>query len=578
MATTNRPKARPTSSPAAFGHGGPRGTTRSPLRRLVSLLALESDGMSVVLVYAIGIGLASLAAPLGVQMLVSAIAFGGLVQPIVVLSLLVLVALTFAAVLRGAQAWVVERIQQRLFIRVAVDLAERLPRVDVSAFDHGHGPEVVNRFFDVLTLQKGAAMLLLDGILVVLQVVVGGCLLALYHPALLAFAAALLIAIVLVLVVLGGGGEATSIGESKAKYALVAWFAEMARHPTILRAHGGGRFALLRSEELIQRWLEYRKKHFGVVFRQTAAFLALQALATASLLGIGGFLVVRGQLTLGQLVAAELILTGVVAAFAKFGKYLEIYYDLIAAMDKLGDLADLPLERESQGRLGRRAGGMSVVVSSAEYTYPDGGAALAPLSFGIEAGEHLAIIGSNGAGKSTLVDLLYRLRQPTRGHIELDGLPLRDLSLEDLRRNVALVRGAPIFDGTVLDNVCMGRTDISLEEVRAALETVDVWDDIASLPEGLGTRLTTNGANLSAGQAQRLAIARALVERPRYLLLDEALDRLDPGSRMALLERLLGAGVPWTAIVTTHDPRIASRCRRVLHLEGGVLQPLRGET
>jgi len=547
---------------------------RDAVARLIHLLRLEKRGLYVVLVYAIGVGLASLAAPLGVQMLVSAIAFGGLVQPIAILSLLVLVSLAFAAVLRSTQAWVVERIQQRLFVRVAADLAERLPRVTVPALETSYGPELVNRFFDVLTLQKGAAMLLLDGILVTLQVIVGGIVLALYHPVLLGFAAVLLVAVVTVLVGARGQGSATSIRESKAKYALVAWFEEVARHPTIFRGEKGAGFARARSDELTRKYVDYRKAHFRVLFRQTVAFLALQAIATAALLGIGGVLVLRGQLTLGQLVAAELILTAVVAGFAKFGKYLETYYDLIAAMDKLGHLVDLPLERESEGRLSGEGGPVAIRIAAMEYVHQDGGSALAPLTIDVARGARVAIIGANGSGKSTLIDLVYGLREPTRGHIEVEGVPLRNLSLRDFREQIALVRGAAIFHGTVLENVRMGRPNVTLEDVRRALEAVGLWEHVTQMPEGLGAHLTTNGGNLSAGEAQRLAIARAIVDRPRCLLLDEALDHLEPGARKEILERVLGPDGPWTVIVATHDPLVADACTHSFTIERAELQPL----
>jgi len=554
-------------SSAHADHASDSHLARAPaeaVRRLFYLLRLEKQGLSVVAVYAIGIGLTSLAAPVGVQMLVSAIAFGGLVQPIAILSILVLVALTFGAILRATQVAIVERIQQRLFVRLAADFAERLPRIEVSSFDGGHAPEQVNRFFEVLTLQKGASMLLLDGILVALQVIVGGTLLALYHPALLAFAAAVLVVVVGILFGLGGHGATTSIKESKAKYALVAWFEEIASHPTIFRGQGGADFALTRSDELARTYVGYRKAHFRILFRQTAAFLALEAVASASLLGIGGFLVLGGKLTLGQLVASELILTSVVAGLAKFGKYLEIYYDLVASMDKLGHLVELPLERQSTGVAAPTQGPLAVQLTSVEHVF-----GLAAVTLAIEPGARLAVIGSNGSGKSTLIDLLYGLRDPTHGHIEMDGLPLRDLSLGELRKQVALVRGAAIFNGTVLENICMNREDIPLEDVRRALETVGLWDHVTSLPNGLGTLVTTDGGNLSAGEAQRLAIARAIVVRPRCLLLDEALDHLDPESHGVVLERLLGESAPWTVVVATHDPSVAQACTQALRLSRG---------
>lgn len=539
---------------------------RDAFRRLVHLLRIEKQGLYVVLVYALGIGLASLAAPVGVQMLVGAIAFGGLVQPIVVLACLVLVGLAFAASLRAAQAWVVERIQQRLFVRVASDLAGRLPRVRLSSLEAEHGPEVVNRFFDVVTLQKGAAMLLLDGVFVTLQVLVGGALLALYHPALLGFAAALLVAIVAILLGLGGRGAPTSIAESKAKYALVAWFEEVARHPSLFHDACGARYAQARSEALARDYVEKRKKHFRIVFRQSVAFLALQAVATAALLGIGGFLVLGGKLTLGQLVAAELILTAVVAGFAKFGKYIETYYDLVAAVDKLGQLVDLPLEREGDGKLPSAEGPLGFHLAGVEFAHGPSADGLAPLTLHVRPGDRVAIVGPSGSGKSTLVDLVYGFREPTRGHVEIDGLPLRDLALRDVRERIAMVREPAIFEGTVLENVVMGRESLALEDVRVALEAVGLWEEITALPEGLGTALATNGANLSRGQARRLTIARAIAARPGCLLLDEALDELDPTVRDGILDRILAPTRPWTVLVATNDDAVTRACARQVRL------------
>ncbi|MBS2016709.1 MAG: ABC transporter ATP-binding protein [Deltaproteobacteria bacterium] len=537
-------------------------------RRLVHLLRLEKSAFYVVVIYAAGIGVASLAAPIGVQMLVGAIAFGGLVQPIVVLALLVLIGLGLAATLRAAQAWVVERIQQRIFVRVAGDLAERLPRVTLKTLEQEHGPELVNRFFDVVTVQKGAAMLLLDGLFVALQVLTGGALLALYHPALIAFAAALLLAIGAILVFLGSNGSATSIDESKAKYALAAWFEEIARHPALFRDGAGASFARERCEALTQAWVDKRKKHFKVTFRQAVAFLVLQAVATAALLGIGGFLVLNGQLTLGQLVAAELILTGVVAGFAKFGKYLETYYDLIAAVDKLGHLVDLPLEDDASAKvnLSPKEQAVELDLVGVEMGSEAAGGRLAPTTLHIGAGEVVAIVGPSGAGKSTLFDLLVGSHLPTRGHIEIDGVPLRDVTLKTVRERVALVREPAIFEGTVLENILVGR-NIQIEQVRAALENVGLWDEIASLPAGLGTTLATNGTNLSSGQARRLAIARAIVCSPACVLFDESLDELDPSIRGPLLRAVLGPHRRWTAVVATNDEHVIRECSRVVSLE-----------
>ncbi|HEU4533653.1 MAG TPA: ATP-binding cassette domain-containing protein, partial [Polyangiaceae bacterium] len=409
-----------------------------------ALLRAERSDVWVVVAYAVTIGLLSLAVPVAVQSLVNTVAFGSLVQPLVVLTLLVLAGLGFANALRALQARVVELIQERLFVRAAADLAFRLPRAE--AFGGHHGPELVNRFFDVLTVQKGAASLLLDGLAIVLQTAIGMLLLAFYHPLLLAFDVVLLGAVAFLLLVLGRGATGTAVEESKAKYAVAAWLEELARHPAAFKGPGGSSFALGRVDALCRRYLGARRRHFRVLFRQIVGALTLHAVASAALLGIGGWLVLARQLTLGQLVAAELVVSAVVAGVAKFGKHLETYYDLLAAVDKLGHLVDLPLEREGGDEPAPAKGAPAVEVRG------DGGLHLA-----LAAGERVALVGPNGSGKSALLERLYGLRGAAGGALRFEGAPAADWSLDALRRRVALVRGHEVFEGTLADNVALGR-------------------------------------------------------------------------------------------------------------------------
>jgi ABC-type bacteriocin/lantibiotic exporter with double-glycine peptidase domain len=547
----------------------------SPFSRLVALLRLERSDVTVALIYGAGVGVLSLAAPVGVQALVNAVAFGGLVQPVVVLTVLVFGALAFAAVLRALQAAVVERVQERIFARVALDLGKRLPRVRFEAFDGYHGPELVNRFFDVLTVQKVAATLLVDGASIVLAVVVGTLILAFYHPLLLAFDVGLVGLMLIILFALGRGGVKTSIVESKAKYALVAWLEEMARHPSSFRGAGGGAFAEQRADELTRRYLDARRGHFRVLFRQMIGSFALQALSVAALLGVGGVLVVKGDITLGQLVAAELIVTAVTTSVAKLGKYLESYYDLCAAVDKLGHLTDLPLEPNGGAEPASAAQGARVRIHDVAFGYAGGRPVLTRANLEVPAGGRVAVIGPNGSGKSTLADLIYGLRYPDHGRVEIDGVDLRDLDLAAVRAQIALVRGVEIFEGTVAENVGMNRPGVDATAIREALSAVFLLDDHGALPDGLSTRLTTGGASLSAGQARRLVIARAIAGRPRMIIVDESLDDLDPETRRCVAAALFSRERPWSVLVTTHDRDALRGCDRVFVVDGGALRPMR---
>jgi len=540
----------------------------SPIARLLGLVWQERGDLLIVIAYAIGVGVLSLATPIAAMAVVNTAALATLVQQLFVLCLALFISLGLAACLNTLQIVVVEYMQRRIFVNVVAELAYRLPRIDIQAFDRQHGPELVNRFFDVLTVQKTSATLLLDGISVTLQTIIGLTLLATYHQLLLGFDIVLIAGLAFVIFVLGWGAVETSIRESKAKYAVASWMEEMARHPAAFKLCGGPRFALERADALARDYLVARGEHFHILCRQVVFVLTMQALAITSLLGLGGYLVIQGQLTLGQLVAAEIVVALVVASFAKLGKQFENYYDLLAAIEKLGHLVDLPLERTTGIVHQPRSRGAAVVVQSVSFVWTDSGRTiLENFNLALEPGERVALLGPNGSGKSTLVDLLFGLRTPTSGRIEIDGTDLRDLRLESLRDHVAIVKGIEVFEEDVLENVRMGRDELSLANIQEALQKVGLLEDIREFPQGLRLRLGTGGSPLSSGQAKRLMLARAIVGQPRLLVLDETFDDMDEEFRREMLPALVAPAMPWTLLVVTHSPDVARSFARHVRLE-----------
>ncbi|RKG78634.1 ABC transporter ATP-binding protein [Corallococcus exercitus] len=545
----------------------------TPWERLKAVLAPERGDLWVLVVYGAGVGLLSLAVPITAQAVVNTAAFGTVLQPVAVLGLVVFFLLVLAGGLRVMQVLVAERLQQRLFARMAVDLAWRLPRVQERTHDTYRVPELVNRFMDVMTIQKATSIILLDGLALALQALVGLVVLAFYSPLLLGFDVLLLGSMALVLFGLGRGAVRTSVQESYRKYEVVGWLTELARVPLAFWGPAGGALALRRADEATQAYLEARSGHFRILLRQVVGTLAVQALASGLLLGVGGWLVTRQQLSLGQLVAAELIVAPVVASFAKFGKYLESFYDLLAAVDKVGHLFDLPLRPEAGEPLDRRDGRAAALRLRDVSLLPTSlsTATLRGVDLTVEPGSRVAIVGPYSSGKRQLMDVALGLREPARGFVELDGMDLREVSRDSLQAQVALVRGIQLFDGTVQENVSLGREDVSLHDVRQALDAVCLLEELVRLPDGLRTRLTGGHTLLSPGQAQRLMLARALVGRPRLLVLDEALDSLDADVRAQVVDRLLAPGTPWTLVLTTHLPELAARCDRALRVEAGTL-------
>ncbi len=539
-----------------------------PLRRVLTLLYPDRRDIWVVVLFAIGIGVFSLVAPVVAMAVVNLAALQTLGQQVIILSVALLAALGLVAFLQILQTITVEYLQQRIFVRVADDLMYRLPRADTTAFDKQHGPELLNRFFDVLTVQKASATLLLDGVTIVIQILVGLVMLAFYDSALIGFDLVLIACLLFMVFVLGRGAVRTAIRESVAKYAVAGWMEEVARHRVAFKLAGGPRYAFERGDQLTRDYLLARQAHFRKVIAQFGFALFLQAFANAGLLAIGGYLVVGGQITLGQLVAAEIVVTLVVATFTKFGKQFESYYDLLAAADKLGHLIDIPLERGTGALHVPHGGGTRLDVHALTFAYdPHRPPVVHELSITLAPGERVALMGPNGSGKTTLVELLFGLRVPDRGRIEIDGLDLRDLKLESFREHTAIVKGMEVFEGSVLANVRMGRDQVSLHEVRAALEKVGLLERVLDLPDGLNTAMQTSGAPLSLGQVNRLMLARAIVGQPRLLVLDETLDHMDADIRETVLPALFGREARWTLLVVTHSDDVAKLCDRVLRLD-----------
>lgn len=546
---------------------------RSPLSnvltaadRVVRLARLERGDLIVVFIYAVTAGLCSLVVPITVQSLVNTVAFTARMQPLLVLTVFVLAGLSITGVLNTLQYQVVETLNQRLFVRTTRDAVRRLVESDLARTRPNSAAQLLNKFLDVALIQKACSTLLLDGLSVTLQGLVALLLLGFYHPALLAFDAILVTLIAIILFVLGRSGTATSIKESKAKHHVVASLQEVARAGAVFKSPAGIDFALQRADELARDYVFARKRHFRVVFRQAAASYALQALATASLLGLGGKLVIDGQLTLGQLVAAELAVTALLSSVAKLGKYLENYYDLVTALDKVGEIVDLPAEPVAGSRRRNAGGAASLRLHQVGYRHPSGTVQLAPVTLHVEPGRLVAVLGGDASGKSTLAEIIYGLRRPTSGQLFIDDANLTELDLADLRSDVALVGTDLPFSGNLRDNLAFGDERLDPALVARVLTLVGMAQDIDSLPQGAMTTIGPDGVHLTGSQAARLALARGILAKPRLLVLDGTLDRLEQSAAVSILQALAAAGPESSILVLTVDPVIAGACHNVVSL------------
>ncbi|MEZ6143666.1 MAG: ABC transporter ATP-binding protein [Zavarzinella sp.] len=535
-----------------------------PWYRIRQLILVDRSDIYLIVTFALLVAILSLATPIAVEAMVSTVMFGVLLWPIIWLAVALFGFMFLSGLIRVAEVYVIEILQRRIFVRVVERFSRLIPRVQMTEFNHEYGPALINRFFDVQKVQKSMATLLLDGIELVLIIIVGLTVLAFYHPLLLAFDVGLIVCLIL-LILLGRGGVKTSIEESHVKYEVAEWLQELARIPRTIRTAGGPVIAVNRADHLAHEYVIARKAHFSIVFRQFSFAVLIQIVANVLLLGLGGWLVTKQELTIGQLIASELIIAMVVNSLLKIYKYLDSWYDLFTGVEKLGVIDDLPTERDTGAPLPARPVGISIKVQDATFRiynqtkfFPN---------FTIRSGEKIALVGSAGVGKSVLLDFFSGFKEPTSGVVSLDGVSLKELQLESVRQQVSVVHELEIINGTVYDNILLRREALTVEQISEALDRAGILNIVNHLEDGLQTRLMPNGRPLSETEAMRLCIARAIVAGPRLLVLDGVLDRLDLEECPRLLETLFAENAPWTLVVVTRNQEILDRCDRVLNLD-----------
>ncbi|MEM9411183.1 MAG: ABC transporter transmembrane domain-containing protein [Planctomycetota bacterium] len=538
-----------------------------PIQRFVELLRPEWQDVKTIIVFSIIIGLLSLTLPLAVEAVVNTIAFGRYLQPLIVLSLIVLVFLGFRAGLNVLMTVVVEIIQRKLFVRTVEDLSYRLTRVPLSTWNQYHGPELVNRFFDIVNIQKITSKLLLETLMLALQTVIGLSVLAFYHPFLLGYDIGLLTMMTVVLWLIGRGAIKTAQDESQLKYDTAAWLQEIVRHPSTFKFNGGLGYAINRADELAGQYVNHRQSHFKILIRQITFVMVMQVVAATALLALGGFLVIDGQMTLGQLVAAELIVTVILGSFAKIGKDLESFYDLMASVDKLGKLFDLPVESVDKLQLTKRPGPYSISLAGLQLDNESQPSE----NFDIEAGKTYAVHGTSELKRQKFVETLIGQTRPCGGHVLLNNFRVDSLSTESLQAKVSLVRDIELFESSIDENIRMGRENVGSERVTEIVSQLGLSHTFASLKHGLNSRIKICGFPLSQSEAIRMVLALSLIVKPGVLIIDGLLDRLSDRDTEDVLWRLAELKQETTIIISTGRGEIIDWADKKIDLDNSFI-------
>lgn len=540
-------------------------------KRLLNLLKLDKKDISQISFYAIFSGLVSLSLPLGIQAIINFIQSGQVSISWVVLVFVVIVGVVLVGILSLMQLRITENLQQKLFVRSSFEFSYRLPKIEFEELYNKYAPELANRFFDTLTIQKGVSKLLIDFSSALLQITFGIILLSLYHPFFIFFGMFLFILLYVIFKFSYNTGLSTSLKESNYKYKVVSWLQEIARNNFSFRKNINFDYALTKNDLLVSEYLNYREKHFGIIKRQYIQLIAFKIIITAGLLLIGGYLVLNQQMNIGQFVAAEIIILLVINSVEKIIIGLETLYDVLTAVEKIGQITDLKIENTTDVPNEICYSNITLEVEKLCYKFQDSNNfVLNTINFKLEPSEKIIIKGNNGSGKTTLIRILSGLLQPTSGTFFINDDTYRKINLDQYRSQISvIISGETPFEGTILENITFNNPNISQEDLKWAIDSVQLGEYIKSLPKGLDTKIYPEGKQLSSSNAQKILLARSIITKPKILFLEEPFDKMDDITANELIDFITDSNQKWALVITSKNPYWEKKCTRIIIMQEG---------
>lgn len=542
----------------------------TPLKRFINLLKLDKKDIIQIFFYAIFAGIVSLSLPLGIQAIINFIQAGRISVSWMVLVFLVVLGVAFVGALSLMQLRITENLQQKIFVRSSFEFAYRIPKFKFEEIYGKYTPELANRFFDTLTIQKGTSKLLIDFSAALLQITFGLILLSLYHPFFIIFGILLMFLLYFIFKFSYTPGLESSLKESKFKYKVASWLQELARNSNSFKRENYHEFALIKNDKLVQDYLNYREKHFNIIRKQFIQLISFKVIITASLLLIGGFLVLNEQMNIGQFVAAEIIILLVINSVEKIILGLETFYDVLTSIEKIGQITDMEIEQETYVNQTECYNSISLEADNICFHFPDSNEnVLENINLTIEQGEKICIDGDNGSGKTTLIRLLAGIIQPTYGALYINDDTFRKINLAQYRAHIAcLTQGETLFEGTIAQNLMFGYS-VNNDEIKSALDAVQLTSFIKTLPEGLDTKIHPEGKQLSSSNAQKILLARCIISKPRILFLENPTDKMDEETSTKIIDYLTDSKRHWTLVVASKNPKWRKQGSRIILIENG---------
>lgn len=546
---------------------------KTPYQRFWLLLKPDKKEISQIYTYAFFKGVIALSLPIGIQSIINLIQGGSVSASWMVLVFIVTLGIALGGYMQMMQMRITETIQQKIFTRAAFDFTYRIPKLKFEEIYKHYAPELMNRFFDVLTLQKSLAKIIIDFPTSILQIVFGLILLSLYHPFFILFSFLLILLVYSIIKLTSKKGLETSLNESKYKYKVVSWLEELARSKDSFKLAGITHLPEVKTDERVSGYLESRENHFTVLKNQYKFLIIFKIIVALGLLIAGGLLVLDQQMNIGQFVAAEIIILLIIDSTEKIILNLENVFDIFTSLEKIGQVTDLAIDNPThQSSLNHDIKQpINVEVKDLSFTYPGRTkSVLDNICFDFKANNSYCITGNNGSGKSTLIHLISYLYQPISGSVSINNFPIGNYNISELYKVIGngLVEES-IFEGTLIENITLGRDFIKIEDVQWAIDKVYLSDYVKELPLGLDTNIDISGKKLSKSLVQRIIIARCIVNKPKLILLENHLDFIEEIERNKIIDFLTDKSNNWTLITISNDHYLQQKSDTVITMKDG---------
>ena len=542
---------------------------------LFKYVTKEKKDVTNIYFYAILNGLVQLSVPLGIQSIVSFVMGATMATSIYILIAFVVLGTWLVGYFRLKVMQIIEKIQQKIFVEFSLAFAEKLPKVNLSETRKYYLPELVNRFFDTQSLQKGISKILLEIPTALIQILFGILLLSFYHPWFLVFGALVIICVIFIFRFTMESGIKSSIDESDRKYDVASWIEDIAASIKIFKLNSKTEIHVAETDKRVVKYLSERTSHFRVLVIQYKTIVAFKVIITLVMLVIGTYLLVNQQLNIGAFIATEIVVLTIMAAVEKLIISLESYYDVIAALAKLNKVTDLPEEDLGAITLENQNSGFEIEFKEVNFVFNDYQMILENVNFKLAENSLNVITGSLGSGKSLLLNMMTGFYEPSSGRILIDKIPLKNVDKISLRNQIGMfLEDMTIIKGTVYENIVLGQTHISAEQILDISEEIGV-DDFSSLfSNGFFTKISETDTEISFSSKKKIMLLRALVGERRLLILEDPLDGMDDAFKIKMREHLSNLKENTTVIVVSEDPEMIEIADQHLHIEEGTVKIL----